>query len=255
MIGRTVLVRCHHGLGDTIQFARYLPILEPLVRRLIIWAPVSLHPLLASCTQSGLLLPLENGEPDVDREVDVEIMELAHAFRTTIDTIPHSGPYLNGGARHSATRFLRVGIAWRAGNWDPRRSLPFEAAERVSRIPGAKVYSLHRELADEEARCGMLHDSRCVTVHGTAQLIRSLDLVISVDSMPAHLAGALGVSVWTLLPTEPDWRWMLDRSDSPWYPTMRLFRQPAPANWDSPIAGMRRSLETLLRSRRGPRAA
>jgi hypothetical protein len=254
--GRAVLVRCHHGLGDTLQFARYLPMLESVVRRVIVWAPGALHPLLAGCLRSGLLLPLEDGEPEIDREVDIEIMELAHAFRTTMHTIPRQVPFLHvDDSQPTRSPFFRVGVAWRAGDWNSRRSLSLENVMTPAQVPGVQACCLHRELSDDERACGLLHDSRCATVFGTAQFMRSLDLVISVDSMPTHLAGALGLPVWTLLPTEPDWRWISDRKDSPWYPTMRLFHQATGGDWSSVMNDVRRELIALLRSHRSASAA
>ena len=202
-----VLIRCYHGLGDTIQFARFIPLVERVAASVVVWAQPSLIPLLRTMRTRAEFLPLHDGTPEVEYDVDVEIMELAYVFRVTPETLPRP-PYLfvepaerpRGG----------IGVAWRAGEWDPNRSVPVEMFD------GIPFVSLDRDNPDAD------------TPLKTARLMRTLDLVVSVDSMPAHLAGALRVPVWTLLPAQCDWRWMDGRSDTPWYPTMRLFRYAMP---------------------------
>jgi hypothetical protein len=205
--GKRVLIRCYHGLGDTIQFARFIPLVERIAASVVVWAQPSLIPLLQTMRTRADFLPLHDGAPEVEYDVDVEIMELAYVFRITPDTIPPP-PYLvvepaerpRGG----------IGISWRAGEWDASRSLPIALFDNIPFV------SLDRDNPDAD------------TPLKTARLMRTLDLVVSVDTMTAHLAGALNVPVWTLLPRNPDWRWMEGRSDSPWYPSMRLFRYAMP---------------------------
>jgi hypothetical protein len=221
--GRRVLIRCYHGLGDTIQFARFIPAVEAIASEVAVWAQPSLIPLLQTMNTSARFLPLHDGTPEVDYDADVEIMELAHVFRTTVETIP-SVPYL-----HVAPADVPrgIGLVWRAGEWDPARSIPFEVFRPLLETPGVRFYPLHRE------------DEGAGTPLETARLMRALDLVITVDTMAAHLAGALGVPVWTLLPAQCDWRWMDERSDTPWYPTMHLFRYASAMSEEEP----KRSLE------------
>jgi hypothetical protein len=255
--GRRVLVRCYHGLGDTIQFARYLPALRAIARDVIVWAPSKLAPLIQTVCGGLTVLPLHDGTPDVDYDVDVEIMELAHAFRTTLETIPAKVPYLRtpaaappGGngtrvAPLTRSRAGSIGIAWRAGDWNPGRSIDFARLTPWFDDTGLDVrwhpLQFERYLDEQHPQ---LH--ACTTdetdLLATAARMQTMALVISIDSMPAHLAGALGVPVWTLLPYDADWRWLEQRSDSPWYPTMRLFRQSRPGEWGDVLDGVDHAL-------------
>jgi hypothetical protein len=270
--GRRVLVRCYHGLGDTIQFARYLPRLCAIAREVIVWAQPELLPLLRTlhdgfgdcrCHRNLTLLPLHNGTPDVDFDVDIEIMELAYAFRTTLMTIPADVPYLRVSPARAALTLprlpaepettRRIGLVWRAGEWDPRRSIDFDqlepllagAGERgdasTDSGPAVRWYGLQLDARPHEQHAN-LHHLVPRSVLDTAAFVESMDLVITIDSMPAHLAGALGRAVWTLLPCSADWRWLEQRVDSPWYPSMRLFRQHTPGDWSHVIDDVRRAL-------------
>jgi hypothetical protein len=247
--GRRVLVRCYHGLGDTIQFARYLPALHTIAREVIVWAQPALLDLLATLPGAVTLLPLHDGAPDVPYDVDLEIMELPYVFRSTLETIPAAVPYLRAPsafAREPRER-PRIGVVWRAGDWDDTRSIPFRQLLPLFESGYAEWWSLQRECRDEE-RHADLHwlegeaGAGADTIAGTAALIQQMDLVISIDSMPAHLSGALGVPVWTLLPHRADWRWLTDRDDTPWYPTMRLFRQAHAGDWAGVIADVTQSV-------------
>jgi hypothetical protein len=244
--GQHVLVRCYHGLGDTIQFARYLPLLSTRVRELTVWAQPTLIPLLASADVTARLLPLHDGTPETPYDVDVEIMELPYVFRTTVDTIPAATPYLGASpCVVDRSKGPAVGVVWRGGNWGPHRSVPFAL---LLPLFGAPVtwHVLQDDAGSRECpqTLGVRPDTS--TISRLASVIAGLDLVISVDSMPAHLAGALGKPIWTLLPADADWRWMLDRDDSPWYPTMRLFRQSEPGDWAPVIRRVAASLDQWL---------
>ena len=233
LAGKRVLVRCYHGLGDTIQFARFLAPLRQIAREVIVWAQPTLIPLLENVAGVDLVLPLHDGVPEVACDVDVEIMELAHVFRVTPDMLSARVPYLSAGsAEWVRTRLgpdeLAVGLVWRAGDWDLRRSLKLEQLEPLSRVRGVRWFSL-QETSEPELRWA--EDGPVVPVTKLTEAVCAMDLVITVDSLAAHLAGALGVQTWTLLPREPDWRWMRDREDSPWYPTMRLWRQRRDGDW------------------------
>jgi hypothetical protein len=269
--GRRVLVRCYHGLGDTIQFARYLPRLCAIAREVIVWAQPQLLPLLRtvhdgfedgdgnSCRRPRLtLLPLHNGTPDVEFDVDIEIMELAYLFRTTLATIPARVPYISVPSEFVAAAAAqmpgeprsarRIGLVWRAGEWDTRRSIDFNLLEPLLLAGDSRRlrwYGLQLDPRPHE-RHANLHHLAAGTAIDTAACMQAMDLVITIDSMPAHLAAALGRPVWTLLPSSADWRWLDTRRDSPWYPTMRLFRQHAPGDWSHVIADVRQALASIL---------
>ena len=234
---RRVLVRCYHGLGDTLQFARFLPRLSHLARETIVWAQPWLIPLLE--TMRGLdgcrFLPLHDGEPGVDFDVDVEIMELAHALRIGHEELSKNIPYLHVPPAARLSDRFSIGVVARAGGWDERRSID-PALMHVSR-PDVALFSLQ----PGDAVPGMTNAATTDALELAARL-QALDLVICVDTMLAHLAGALGVSVWLLLPAEADWRWMTDRADSPWYPSMRIVRQPSPGAWEPVVARVQEML-------------
>ena len=146
---------------------------------------------------------------------------------------------------------MKVGLVWRGGDWDPRRDVPFDLLTQLAQLEEINFYVLQQEAPALEH-----HPSfKKILPSGadaltTARIMRALDLVISIDSMPAHLAGALGVRTWTLLQKNADWRWMCGRDDNPWYPTMRLFRQQQAGDWQPVVAQVKRELGQLLFSRK-----
>jgi hypothetical protein len=246
---RRVLVRCYHGLGDTLQFIRYAPFLKSKAAEVIVWAQPSLLSLLQRVPGIDRLLPLHDGAPECRYDVDVEIMELPFLFRTTLESLPATVPYIEvEPARISDSRF-KVGLVWRAGDWDAKRNVPFLLMKRLAEVDGASFYILQQDTERGECRDGF---RRILQPFGdamaTARIIRALDLVITVDSMPAHLAGALAVPTWTLLQRDADWRWMDGRADSPWYPTMRLFRQRKAGAWQPLIEHVIDELAHLIDS-------
>ncbi len=253
--GRRVLVRCYHGLGDTLQFARFLPLLRRRVAALTVWAQPALIPLLRTMGDVGTLLPLHDGTPEVEYDVDLEIMELAHLLRVTPATLPSAVPYLHPPPRPRPGPGLQAGLVWAAGDWDAARSLPPELLLPLADIPGVTLHILQRGSALAGLPPGLGIPAGSDDMMETASQVASLDLVISVDSMPAHLAGALGCPVWTLLRHEADWRWMEGREDSPWYPTMRLFRQERPGDWAGVIAQVAGALWALSTGATRPPAA
>lgn len=250
LAGRRVLVRCYHGLGDTVQFVRFMPGLRRIASATTLWAQPALLPLLRLTPALGPLAPLHDGAPDVAFDVDVEIMELAHVLRIGVADLPGPMPYLSAPAPSVERRrgaCLQVGLVWEAGDWDARRAVPSELLAGLGDVPGVTFHVIQRGPA--AARCPLRDAvvSGSDDVRNTAAMLRALDLLISVDSFPAHLAGALGVDVWTLLHAEADWRWMSGRADSPWYPRMRLFRQPRPGDWPSVIAAVAHALRLKQR--------
>ena len=244
VLGKRVLVRCYHGLGDTIQFIRYAPLLKELAAEVIVWVQPSLIPLLRTVKGIDRLLPLHDGVPEVDYDVDVELGELPHVFRTTITSIPAEVPYIfvEPAVLRRDGRF-RVGLIWESGDWNMHRSVPFSEIQRLGQLPGIDWHILQRDhwQAGWDGKLGSIAGGD--NPLDDARVMRALDLVITVDTMTAHLAGALGQKVWTLLPFEADWRWMLDRDDSPWYPTMRLFRQKEEGRWDTVIDHILQNLQ------------
>ena len=265
LANQRVLIRCYHGLGDTVQFIRFAPLVKAIAREVVVWAQPVLLRLLRTARGIDRLIPLHDGTPEVDYDVDVESMELAHVFRVSPETLPSSVPYIDGEsagadcpgiASPTSAQAVRgnttapgregtqkeVGIVWSSGMHDESRSVPLQYLEPLLKLRHVRWHILQRGPAYSTWPAGIgVHDGSD-NIEETARLMRSLDLVISVDSFPAHLAGALGVPVWTLLQHQADWRWMTDRADTPWYPTMRLFRQPRPGDWRSVIEQVRGAL-------------
>ena len=248
--GRRVLVRCYHGLGDTLQFVRFAPRLRERAREVTFWVQRELIPLLESVPGIDRLLPLHDGTPEVEYDVDVEVMELPHVLRVPLADLPGEVPYLHvEPAPRVGDGRLAVGLVWSAGGWDAKRNAPYDALAPLAEVPGVSLHVLQRGPAREEWRPGLGVLSGAEDLPGLARLMRSLDLVVTVDSMPAHLAGALGVPVWVALHAEADWRWMDGRDDSPWYPTMRLFRQEEPDAWRPLFQRIARSMRRLAERR------
>ena len=164
---------------------------------------------------------------EAEYDVDVEITELPHVFRTTLETIPSKIPYLcvEPKSLPLKSKQVSVGLVWQAGDWDKRRSIPFSSLTPLGEIPNVEFYILQQDAKRAGWREGFGEIAGGNNIIEDARMMRSLDLMISADSMTVHLAGALGVPIWNLLHAEADWRWMENRNDSPWYPTMRLFRQ------------------------------
>jgi hypothetical protein len=249
--GKDVLLRCLHGLGDTIQFVRYAPLIKAQARTLTIEAQPKLKRLLTAANLADQVMTW--GEPEPPWNQQIEINELPRIFRTTLATIPGNVPYLHlpetEAAARLAPRPLRVGLAWAASSFNPARTVPIELLTPLFKIPGTLFFSVQAgpEYAQIEPWSrqveSLTEESTCILQ--VAQEMNRLDLIITVDTMTAHLAGALGRQTWTLLPFACDWRWMLNRSDTPWYPTMRLFRQTTPGDWQPVIEKIREELAFL----------
>lgn len=242
LAGKRVLVRCYHGLGDTIQYARLLERVARLAGEVTVWAQPLLIPLLRRVRGAGRVIALHEDEPGVDRDVDIEIAELCYALRVTEACLPGAIPYVHIDAAPRSPGPLQVGLVWASGSWDPRRSVPVELLAALGRVPEVCWQVLQRgpargQWCHEFARVPQITD-----IVDEARQLKALDLLITVDTFSAHLAGALGVPVWTLLHADPDWRWMSHRSDTPWYPTMRLFRQRRAGAWEAVIADVSKAL-------------
>lgn len=241
--GKTVLIHAEQGFGDTLQFCRYVPLVAAAGAAVIFECHPPLVPLIEQLDDRVRVVPMGQQLPPFD--LHSSLLSLPLLCGTTLETVPAAVPYLapptNRLPRWQAlipkSDTLKVGICWAGKAYpDPRRSCPPEELAPLATIPGVSLYSLQVGW-DRSQLPERVHD---LTAHlhdfaDTAAFVSQLDLIVTVDTAVAHLAGALGKPTFVLLPFVPDWRWLLDRSDSPWYPTMRLFRQTARKSWDEVI--------------------
>lgn len=260
-IGNKVLyIYPEQGLGDFIQFFRYIPLVEQLGASVILRVPA---PLIEMIKSMGLNARIVKNHEEVDAfDLHCPIMSLPLAFKTTLENIPNPMPYLFADAakRHhwknkiAESTSLKVGLVW-SGSKDHKkdhdRSLRLEQLKPLFDLPVA-FYSLQKEVREEDqATLSQLsqiqqYSQELNDFSDTAAMVDNLDLIISVDTSVAHLAGAMAKNVWILISYLPDYRWMLDREDSPWYPTARLFRQPKIGDWESVIGNVKQALQALL---------
>jgi hypothetical protein len=238
--GKDVIVRSLHGLGDAVQMFQYAPKLKSLARSVTWQVPPNLVE-LARCFK-GVEHVITWDEPR-EWELQVEITELPYIFRTTLQDLPVSTRYLKLPAQpafHSGKP--RVGFVWAAGEWKQSRSLPLAALATLFNKLNCELISLQGGASPDT-------DPRLSTIGpglpSLAAAIAGLHLVITVDTLAAHLAGALGIPAFVLLEHDADWRWMSERVDSPWYPSLRLFRQPAASDWTTPLRAVGDALGTL----------
>ncbi len=248
--GRTLLLHAEQGNGDTLQFCRYATLAAARGARVVLEVPKLLAPLMASL--SGPAQVLTKGEAPPDFDLHCPLLTLPRAFGTRLETIPATVPYLappaervaQWRARLGPRRRPRLGLAWSGSlshKNDRNRSVRLDMLGPVMELP-VDLYCLQRELrvwdvpAFAPVQQRLAHFGRALgDFADTAALAAEMDLIVAVDTAVAHLAGALGREVWVLLPHSPDWRWLLGRDDSPWYPTMRLFRQRRPNDWSDPL--------------------
>ena len=241
---RRVLVRCYHGLGDTLQFARFLPALRARAAHVTLEAQPELCPLLATLAGVDRLVPFDTAAPLPPGECDIEIMELAHALRAGGPELAARMPYLAAPAPPPAglpPAGDAVGVCWQAGGWDAARSVPLEALLGALGRAGDRLVSLQRGPAALEAS-GQRFVNPCDTdmdVLRTAALAGGAALVVSVDTMVAHLAGALGRPVILLAKHDADWRWPHPGQPCPWYPTMTVLHQHRPGDWSAALTELR----------------
>jgi Tfp pilus assembly protein PilF len=243
--GKSLLIYGEQGLGDTIQFCRYVPLLEKLGARVILEAPWSLVRLLGPLP--GLSRVIARGDPLPEIDAQCPLASLPLAFNTTLASVPVARRYLSADpaevacwqARLGRKTKPRIGLAW-SGNPEHAndRARSIALADWLPRLPcGFEYVSLQKEQREADARtlraqCAILDPADDLTDFGaTAALCECLDLVISVDTSVAHLGSALGRPTWILLPFNADWRWLIGRDDSPWYPSAMLFRQERPGDW------------------------
>ncbi|MGO9419714.1 DUF6165 family protein [Roseiarcus sp.] len=266
-----VLVLNDHGLGDTIQFVRYLPLMAAAGVEATFVCPPNLHRLLKSTIPGRLV----ETPPDESFDAQIAVSSLPRAFRTSLETVPATAPYLSADlalAARWAERIgpagFKVGMVWQ-GNPHPEadraRSFPLAAAAPLGTLPGVRLISLQKGYGEEQLAGlpramrvetpGEDFDSGPDAFVDTAALMAHLDLVVTCDTSVAHLAGALARPVWVALKSDAEWRWMTERDDSPWYPTMRLFRQPRRGAWTEVFAAMAGALSETLAPRRPAQAA
>jgi hypothetical protein len=244
--GKALFVVAEQGFGDTLHFVRFLPRARQLAGTVILECQPSLGSLLAHSRCADVIIAAGETPPPFD--CYLPLLHLPSVFETNLETIPAAVPYLSTGATVTLPALpacqLKVGLAW-AGNPaqpdDVLRSLPLAQMAGILAVPGASFFNLQWQIPARDQTffhtAGLINRMDEVKdFAGTAALIEQLDLVICVDSAVAHLAGALGKPVWTVLSSPPDWRWLLRRPDSPWYPTMRLFRQQQPGAWEPVMA-------------------
>lgn len=249
---RRVIIRCLHGFGDTVQMLRYAPLLRRMAANVVWEVPprmLELAPYFRGVEQA---ITWTDEAPAWN--VQVEVMELPYLMRTALEELPIATEYLAlppvmvdaAGNAMGVRQRRRVGLVWAGGDWNAARSVPFSLLERLLNVEGIEFWSLQGGAPATEAQGLPMRDAAAICGSGQVPLaatIANLDLVITVDTLAAHLAGALGCPVWVMLPFAADWRWMVERDDSPWYASMRLFRQQREGDW----AGLVDRVEAALR--------
>jgi tetratricopeptide (TPR) repeat protein len=261
--GMTLLLVCEQGLGDALQFVRYASVLAAQGVRVILEVPESLTRVMH--TVPGVDRVAIRGSTLPAHDAYCMLLDLPQLWGTVVETVPVAVPYLRApedqgywdAVLRRDPQGLRIGIAWTGSPGhidDHRRSCDPQWMVPLAGMDGIVLYNVQKGL-EPSAVPGALrtrwrdHSMAFTDVGATAGLVARLDLVITVDTMAAHLAGALGVPVWLMLPHAPDWRWMLDRADTPWYPAMRLFRQRSPRNWEQVMDDVLAALRLYIAQR------
>ena len=262
---KTLLVHGEQGLGDTIQFSRYLRCLNDLGAKILFAPQRSLRALMGTLDATFKIVDGEHA--DLDFDYHVPLMSLPLAFKTDLSHLPARAAYLGAEEarieswkKRIGTRGFKIGICWQGsmGDVDLGRSFPVQRFLQMGRIPGLRLISLHKGLGESQLldlprglvveTLGADFDAGPDAFVDTAAVMTCCDLVITSDTAVAHLAGALGVKTWVALKHVPDWRWFLERNDSPWYPSMRLFRQGSPGDWDGVFGSMKAALAEVTPS-------
>jgi Flp pilus assembly protein TadD len=255
--GRAIYLFAEQGLGDTLQFVRYAPRVKERVGTVVVECQPTLVKLLANCPGVDLVTSSPGMAPPF--QLQAALMSLPGIFGTTLATIPAQVPYLIADAdmvaawraELNAVNAIKVGIAWRGNPQHPMdalRGIPLTFFGQLARVPHVKLYSLQKgpgreELTESRSRFPIIDlTDRLSDFQDTAAILKNLDLVISCDTAVVHLAGALAVPAWVALPFAPDWRWLLEREDSPWYPTIRLFRQRRAGDWQDVFERLEQAL-------------
>jgi ADP-heptose:LPS heptosyltransferase len=267
------------GLGDTIQFLRYAPLIQARGGIVLFDCQPGMARLFSRIPGVDRVLP--TAEPQATFDVQAALSSLPRIFETTLQTIPNVVPYLRADANLveywrkelAPLGGFKIGIAWQGNpnhHWDRYRSVPLSHFESLAKVEGVKLVSLQKGAGAEQLHAGQIANlpeaaerlsildlkdrlDKTDAFVDTAAILMNLDLVITVDTALAHLAGALGVPVWVALAITPDWRWLLEREDSPWYPTLRLFRQRRFGEWDEVFERMASEIHQVpLGSQRHP---
>lgn len=271
LYGKTILLHCEQGLGDTYQFIRYAQIAHDRGGRVVVASQDQLIQILKLVPYIDQVVSLFGDLPPFD--VHAPLMSLPYIIGTTLDTVPANIPYLYARPdlielwKHklSSDKNFKIGICWQGNsNYSTpflrhavaAKSVPATIFATLGSVQGVSIYNLQKVTGTDQInnlpQGFILHsfDNEFDATHGrfmdTAAVMKNLDLVITIDTSIAHLAGGLGVPVWVLLPEPPDWRWMLAGSTTPWYPNMRLFRQPSIGDWTSVILDIHDALEELV---------
>ena len=256
-----ILLHNEQGLGDTLQFVRYAEFVKQRIGTVVLECQPQLTRLLASCPGVDFVIARGDSRPRFD--VHLPLASLPGIFETSRETIPARVPYLRSTdqiveqwkAEFNQTGCFKIGIAWQGSpgyREDRFRSIPLAQFAGLASIPGVRLYSLQAGIGREQlaafAEEWPIIDlgDRLGDFQDTAAIVQNLDLVVTCDSSPAHLAGALGVPVWVALSFASDWRWMVDRTETPWYPTMRLFRQQARGDWKGVFLEIEQELRRLV---------
>ncbi len=262
--GRSILLHAEQGLGDTLQFCRYLDLVAAQGARVILEAPAILREILS--TLSGVHAFVDQGTKRPNFDYHCPLMSLPYAFKTSLETIPCRSHYLEAQPERIeywknfiGAQGFKIAIAWQGkptGSVEWGRSFPVRLFEPIAKLPGVRLISLQKGAAASQIKAlgrdisiEVLPDSfDCAdqAFIDSAAIMKCVDLVITSDTSLTHLAGALGVDAWLALKKVPDWRWFMDRPDSPWYPKHRLFRQPSHGNWLAVFEQMTAELKTLL---------
>lgn len=263
LAGKTILLHAEQGLGDTLQFCRYAQMVSALGARVIMECPRALVPLLKTLPGVDILLAAGDVLPHFDFHCPLASLPLT--LKTSLHCVPAPILYLypqperiRRWSQGLGQEGLRIGVCWQGqpSQIDQGRSFPLKMLKPLSEIPGVRLISLHKGAGEAQLQDlppGMTvqtlgpHFDKDGAFLDTAAVMKHCHLVVTSDTAIAHLAGALGVPVWVALKFVPDWRWLLHRSDSPWYPTMRLFRQSAPGDWGPVFAAMAAELRSGLR--------
>ena len=259
----TILVHDEQGIGDTLQFVRYLPLVKARCRCIVLETRAELISLLHSADGVDQIVPRsDDGRPAALYDYHIPLMSLPGLFHTKAATIPARAPYLYANPQKTA-HWLRqlpsarpkIGLVWSGRPQhtnDHNRSCRLIDLVPLLSLEGIQFIGLQKgpgavQIHDLPERFAFLNLGEALQdFEDTAAVLAHLDMLITVDTAAAHLAGAMGKPVWVLIPFIPDWRWSMQRCDSPWYPSMELFRQPAPKDWRSPVNAMRIRLQALF---------
>jgi len=257
--GNRIFIPKNWGLGDMIQFIRFAKLIQDKGGTVIVQCQKTLEPILSLCPHIDQVTTERPSSQAYDKQIP--IWRLPQLFNTTLDTIPNT-PYLHA---HPAltykwrkkikdTKGLKIGLCWQGSGLLHYKDIALEKFALLANIPGVSLYSLQKGKGCSQLKNVpfIVHDfgEEFDTTNGpfmdTAAIMKHMDLIITVDTSLAHLAGALGVPVWVLIPFAPDWRWMIGKGDTPWYPTMKLFRGTKRYEWEPVIEKMKKELEKII---------